>query len=64
MTSTVRPEACSREPGCRPNRAAVAWVTATCRVVPVPVPPLALVLALPPGRDPETSLALRPSPLR
>ena len=68
VTSTAWPAACSREPGRRPNRAAVAWVTATCSVpaVPVPVPAAVPVPVLAPaaGRSPETSLALRPSPLR
>ncbi len=68
VTSTARPAACSREPGCRWNRVAVAWVTATCRdiaaPVPVPAPAPAPGPALPPGRAPATSLPLRPSPLR
>ena len=53
VTAMAWPAARSREPGCRPNRPAVAWVTATWRVA---------VAA--PGRDPATSRALRPSPLR
>ncbi len=68
VTSIAWPAACSREPGCRPNRAAVTWVTATCRAprmpVPAPVPVPILTLAPAPGSAPETSLALRPSALR